>query len=177
MLSISKTCAEFIKLMGEFRGGNSKHSVHYAVVTFREALCKYMYIESICWCWPSASGDENTYLQNRNSDLNCNIFMVWTGTALRFSIPGCFTTMTDRWWCLIIGAHPHALPVPPSPRPLIPPHFFSAWTREAVYVQRNIEACSRNHCCRGKARSITYSEYLIVALVIQHAKRMPRIIV
>jgi CBS domain containing-hemolysin-like protein len=35
-------------------------------------------------------------------------------------------------------------------------------------------ARSRNHCCRGKAISITYSER--VALVIQHAKRMRRIL-
>jgi hypothetical protein len=35
---------------------------------------------------------------------------------------------------------------------------------------------SRNHCCRGKAISITYSECVSVALVIQHAKRMRRII-
>jgi hypothetical protein len=37
-------------------------------------------------------------------------------------------------------------------------------------------ARSRNHCCRGKAISITYSECVSVALVIQHAKRMRRII-
>jgi hypothetical protein len=42
--------------------------------------------------------------------------------------------------------------------------------------KRNIEARSRNHCCRGKAISITYSECVSVALVIQHAKRMRRII-
>ena len=42
--------------------------------------------------------------------------------------------------------------------------------------KRNIDARSRNHCCRGKAISITYSECVSVALVIQHAKRMRRII-
>jgi hypothetical protein len=41
-----------------------------------------------------------------------------------------------------------------------------------MYYKRNIEARSRNHCCRGKAISITYSECVSVALVIQHAKRM-----
>jgi hypothetical protein len=35
---------------------------------------------------------------------------------------------------------------------------------------------SRNHCCQGKAISITYSECVSVALVIQYAKRMRRII-
>jgi hypothetical protein len=45
-----------------------------------------------------------------------------------------------------------------------------------MYYKRNIEALSRNHCCRGKAISITYSECVFVALVIQHAKRMSRII-
>ena len=42
--------------------------------------------------------------------------------------------------------------------------------------QCNIEACLRNHCCHGKTISIKYSECVSVALVIQHAKRMCRII-
>jgi hypothetical protein len=33
----------------------------------------------------------------------------------------------------------------------------------------------RNHCCRGKAISITYSKCVSVALDIQHAKGMHRI--
>jgi hypothetical protein len=41
--------------------------------------------------------------------------------------------------------------------------------------KRTIEARSRNNCCRGKAISITHSERVSVALVIQHAKRMRRI--
>ena len=44
-----------------------------------------------------------------------------------------------------------------------------------MYVSRNIEARSRNHRCRGKAISNTYSEFVSVALVIQRAKRMRRI--
>jgi hypothetical protein len=47
--------------------------------------------------------------------------------------------------------------------------------RQCTY-QRNNEARSRNHCCRGKAVSITYSECVSVALVNQHAKRMRRVI-
>ena len=39
----------------------------------------------------------------------------------------------------------------------------------------NIEACSRNHRCRGRA-SIAYSECVFVALVIQQPIRMRRII-
>jgi hypothetical protein len=39
-----------------------------------------------------------------------------------------------------------------------------------------MEARSRNSCCCGKAISITHSECVSVALVIQHAKRMRRII-
>jgi hypothetical protein len=44
--------------------------------------------------------------------------------------------------------------------------------------QRNIDVCSCKHCCCGKAISIayfTYSEWVFVALVILHAKRMCRI--
>jgi hypothetical protein len=40
----------------------------------------------------------------------------------------------------------------------------------------NNEVPSQNHCCRGKAISIAYSQCMSVALVIQHAKRMRRII-
>jgi len=49
-------------------------------------------------------------------------------------------------------------------------------TRQAMSTYRNTKARSRNHCCRGKAINITYSECVSVALVIQHAKRMRRII-
>jgi hypothetical protein len=45
-----------------------------------------------------------------------------------------------------------------------------------MYYKRNTEARSRNHCCHGKAISITYSEFVSMALVIQHTKRMRRII-
>jgi hypothetical protein len=45
-----------------------------------------------------------------------------------------------------------------------------------MYVYRNTEARSRNHCHRRKAVSITYCECVSLALVIRHAKRMRRII-
>ena len=41
----------------------------------------------------------------------------------------------------------------------------------------NIVARSRNHCCHGEAITVTYSECVSVALIIQHAKRMPHITV
>ena len=47
--------------------------------------------------------------------------------------------------------------------------------RQCTY-KRNSEARSRNHCCRVKAISITYCKCVTVALVIQHAMRMRRII-
>ena len=40
----------------------------------------------------------------------------------------------------------------------------------------NIEARSRNKFCGGKAISITYSKYVPVVLVVQHAKRMRSIL-
>ena len=44
------------------------------------------------------------------------------------------------------------------------------------YLQRSIDTLSSNHCCSGKAMSITYYERVFVALGIQHAMRMIRII-
>jgi hypothetical protein len=41
-----------------------------------------------------------------------------------------------------------------------------------MYYKRDTDVRSRNHCCREKAISITYSEYVFVALVIQNAKGM-----
>jgi hypothetical protein len=46
--------------------------------------------------------------------------------------------------------------------------------RQAIYLQPNIVALSRNHCFLAKAVNITYSECVSVALVMQHAKRIRR---
>ena len=52
-------------------------------------------------------------------------------------------------------------------------HTFTACdTRQTMYVLHNIEARLCNHCCSGKAISITYSECVSVAVYIQNAKRM-----
>jgi hypothetical protein len=48
-------------------------------------------------------------------------------------------------------------------------------TAEAVYVLRNNEMLPCNHCYSGTAISTTRSEYVFVALVIQHATRIRRI--
>jgi hypothetical protein len=42
--------------------------------------------------------------------------------------------------------------------------------------KHEIGARSRNHCCCGKAKIITHSESMFVALGIQHAMRMCRFI-
>jgi len=44
-------------------------------------------------------------------------------------------------------------------------------------VQLTTEASPCNHCCCGKAIAITYSGCVSVALVIQHAVRMRRIVI
>jgi len=45
-----------------------------------------------------------------------------------------------------------------------------------MHVQTNIKGRSRNHCCRIKAISITYSDCVYVALDTQHAMYMRCII-
>jgi hypothetical protein len=49
-------------------------------------------------------------------------------------------------------------------------------TRRKCTYKRNIEMLSRSHCCSRKAIIITCSEFVSVALIIQHANRMCRII-
>ena len=45
-----------------------------------------------------------------------------------------------------------------------------------MYAYRDLDARSCNHCCSGKAISITYPEYGFVALDVQHAIRMHHIV-
>jgi len=60
-----------------------------------------------------------------------------------------------------------------SPK-LLPANKYKTGNVECTY-KRNIVARSHNHSWRGKTLSITtYSECVSVALVIRHAKRMPR---
>ena len=49
---------------------------------------------------------------------------------------------------------------------------------ETCIAKAHTDARSRNHCCSGKANSISYSERvrMSVALFIEKAKRMPRVI-
>ena len=45
-----------------------------------------------------------------------------------------------------------------------------------VRITFNTKERSRYHCCRRKSKGITYSQYVLVSLGIQHAKRMLRIV-
>jgi len=45
-----------------------------------------------------------------------------------------------------------------------------------MHISRNIESLSRTHCCHPKAISITYSDYVSVALFIPYVKCMRRIV-
>jgi hypothetical protein len=49
-------------------------------------------------------------------------------------------------------------------------------TRQAVQVRRITEARLCNHCSSGKAIIITYSEWVFVALVIQHVMCLPIVV-
>jgi hypothetical protein len=46
-----------------------------------------------------------------------------------------------------------------------------------MYLQRNIEASSCNHCCSGQAIYIAYSECVSVDLVVQHALHLRHIVI
>jgi hypothetical protein len=46
-----------------------------------------------------------------------------------------------------------------------------------MYVLYNIEGLAFDYCCNRKAVCVTYSEWVFVALSIQHAMRMRRIVI
>ena len=46
-----------------------------------------------------------------------------------------------------------------------------------MHVKRSVEVRSCNHSCRGKAVSITYSEFVFVLSCTQHAMRMLHIVI
>ena len=46
-----------------------------------------------------------------------------------------------------------------------------------MFAQLNIVAHSHDCCCRGKTRSVAYSVSVYVALFIEYAKRMRRIVI
>ena len=48
---------------------------------------------------------------------------------------------------------------------------------KAMYIKRNNEERLCNHCCSGRAISITYSECVFVALAIQHALGICHIVI
>lgn len=45
-------------------------------------------------------------------------------------------------------------------------------TRQTTYISCNVKACLCNHCCNGKAISVTHSERVSIALGIQQAMCM-----
>ena len=46
-----------------------------------------------------------------------------------------------------------------------------------MYVYRHIEVRSYDHCCSGKAKSITHSVVVSAALGVEHAMRMRHIVI
>jgi hypothetical protein len=60
-----------------------------------------------------------------------------------------------------------------APKGISPPLLYTdTYQDKQCSYKQNIKARSRNHCCSGKAVSITYSEIVCLALFFQHAKRM-----
>jgi hypothetical protein len=54
---------------------------------------------------------------------------------------------------------------------------YTMLTRQTIYVERNIGVPSFNHCCSGKAITITYYECVFVAFRIQRVMRMRYIVI
>jgi hypothetical protein len=77
--------------------------------------------------------------------------------------------------CVILILLKYILTVLPTEEIAGPPTAVHEQERQRIY-KRNIEVRLWNQCCRGKAKIVTHSECVSVALVIQHAMRMRRIV-
>jgi len=49
-------------------------------------------------------------------------------------------------------------------------------TREVMHLRLNTDSRSQNHCCRGEAVNIKYSECVNVSLASQHADHIRLVI-
>ncbi len=80
-----------------------------------------------------------------------------------------------------LNLHAQPLSIPSTTRPTIGTiNIFvlvrhEGITKQAMYC--TVTELSYNHCCSGKAISITYSEYAFVVLCIRLAMRMRRIVI
>jgi len=50
--------------------------------------------------------------------------------------------------------------------------FISASSNNRSNVRITERLCASNYCCRGNAMTITYADFVSIALVVPHAKRM-----
>ena len=93
--------------------------------------------------------------------------------------------MTRGWWALILEAvvvrlvYTTGMPSAPTINSLLFVYlcFYHFQNKQDWQCSCNIETRSCNHCCSGKAISITYSECVFVALGIQHAMRLHNIVI
>jgi len=104
------------------------------------------------WGWVFIPGKKATALIVREA--GWVLGPVWTGVEKRNFLATTRVQTPNRPACNVVAM--------PAPLQLLCSQHTTELQRQAMWVWRNIRACSRNKCCSGKALRITNSECVCV---------------
>ena len=136
------------------------HTHTYTLLGLPSSVSSWEFTSRIDFaCLFSAHATCSTFVSSLANIINK---MGWNYKLWRFSLCNYIITHPPPIFSLYIGPHNFKS----VPRMLVPGEQTPSETGLAMYVWRNTEARSSNHCCSGKAMSITYCVCVCVCVCV-----------